>query len=49
MQGEIEVDFPIVGGREFQIARKEFLKAHFDMLFVVVCCLRSGAVEKQSI
>ena len=43
------MEFFIVGGRKFQIAEDAFLRAGYDMLFVVDCCLRSGAVEKQSI
>ena len=43
------MEFYIFGGREFQIAGKASLKAHFDMLFVVDCCLRRGKIEKQNI
>ena len=37
------------GGRKFQTGRYAFPKAHIDILFVVCCCLRSGAVEEGSI
>ena len=43
------MEFFIISGREFQIAGEAFLKAGFDMLFVVGCCLRSGVVEEGSI
>ena len=43
------MEFFIVDGRKFQVVGEAFLKACFDMLFVVDRCLRSGAVEKRSI
>ena len=46
MKEELERGLLIVEGSGFQIARGASLRAHFDMLSVVDCCLKSGAVEQ---
>ena len=43
------MEFLVVGGRELEITGNAFIKAFFDMLFVMKSCLKKGAVGKGSI